>query len=164
MKIFSPSNPIMIYLFFLSDRRSHDVEGLKDANSGTPSPIEDNGARKKDGDVGGGDFPHSISSFENDQPTEEELATLRIVSDKIPWAAFLVAVIELCERFTYYGLSGPFQNYIQNPYKNKGVPGALGKFFLKEKKKKKTSLSLIISFFFLPSVNLSPLPSPPKAE
>lgn len=123
-------NPITIF-FSLSDRRSHDVEGLKDANSGAPSPIEDNGARKKDGDVGDDEFPHSISSFEveNDQPTEEELATLRIVSDKIPWAAFLVAVIELCERFTYYGLSGPFQNYIQNPYKNKGVPGAIGKFF-----------------------------------
>lgn len=104
------------------------MEGLKDANAGTPSPIEDNGARKKDGDVGGGgNSPHSISSFEIDQPTEEERATLRIVSDKIPWAAFLVAVIELCERFTYYGLSGPFQNYIQNPYKNKGVPGAIGK-------------------------------------
>lgn len=106
------------------------MEGLKDANAGTPSPIEDNGAVKKE--VGGvgvgvGSSPHSISSFEIDQPTEEEKATLRIVSDKIPWAAFLVAVIELCERFTYYGLSGPFQNYIQNPYKNKGVPGAIGK-------------------------------------
>lgn len=101
------------------------MEGLKDANAGTPSPIEDNGAKKKDGDVG--NSPLSISSSEIDQPTEEERATLRIVSDKIPWAAFLVAVIELCERFTYYGLSGPFQNYIQNPYKNKGVPGAIGK-------------------------------------
>lgn len=104
------------------------MEGLKNANAGTPSPIEDNGAMKKDGDVGLGDSPHSISSFEIDQPTEEERATLRIVSDKIPWPAFLVAVIELCERFTYFGLSGPFQNYIQNPYKNKGVPGAIGKF------------------------------------
>ena len=101
------------------------MEGKKDANAGTTFPIVDDGARKKEG--GGGDFPHSISSFETDQPTEEERATLRIVSDKIPWAAFLVAVIELCERFTYYGLSGPFQNYIQNPYKSKGVPGALGK-------------------------------------
>lgn len=123
------SNPIIkIFFFFLnlSNHRSHDVEGLKDANAGIPSPIEDNGAMKKDVG-GGGNSPHSISSFEIDQPTEEERATLRIVSDKIPWAAFLVAVIELCERFTYYGLSGPFQNYIQNPYKNKGVPGAIGK-------------------------------------
>lgn len=44
-----------------------------------------------------------------DGPTEEELGTLRKVPDNLPWSAFLVAVIELCERFTYYGLSGPFQ-------------------------------------------------------
>lgn len=103
-------------------------------NAGTiSSPIlmEDGGRKKTEGGDGNGngsgDLPHSISSYDIDQPTEEERATLRIVSDKIPWPVFLVAAIELCERFTYYGLSGPFQNYIQNPYKNKGVPGALGK-------------------------------------
>lgn len=125
------------------------MERQKDVNAGTASPIvigndydddDDNGGggggrggrkkeKKYDGGGGGGngDLPHSISSFDIDLPTEEERATLRIVSDNIPWAAFLVAMIELCERFTYYGLSGPFQNYIQNPYKNKGVPGAIGK-------------------------------------
>ena len=55
----------------------------------------------------------SLSSYEGDEPTEEEKATLRHVADKLPWSAFLVAMIELCERFAYYGLSGPFQNYIQ---------------------------------------------------
>jgi POT family proton-dependent oligopeptide transporter len=49
------------------------------------------------------------------EPTEEELATLRRVSDKIPIAAFSVVIVELCERFAYYGLSGPFQNYLENP-------------------------------------------------
>lgn len=47
------------------------------------------------------------------------------ISDKIPYSAYLVAVVELCERFTYYGLSGPFQNYIQNPWEGR-LPGALG--------------------------------------
>lgn len=47
------------------------------------------------------------------------------ISDKIPYSAYLVAVVELCERFTYYGLSGPFQNYIQNPREGR-LPGALG--------------------------------------
>lgn len=70
----------------------------------------------------------SLPSFEGDEPTEEERATLRCVSDKLPWAAFLVAVIELCERFAYYGLSGPFQNYIQHGYhESSGLPGALGR-------------------------------------
>lgn len=36
-------------------------------------------------------------------PTEEELATLRRVSGKIPWLAYTVAFVELCERFSYYG-------------------------------------------------------------
>ena len=73
----------------------------------------------------------SLSSFEPDEPTEEERATLRHVPDKLPWSAFLVAVIELAERFTYYGLSGPFQNYIQNkyhPHDHKKAPGAIGTY------------------------------------
>lgn len=50
------------------------------------------------------------------KPTEEEKRSLRRVRGTIPRRAFLVAVVELAERFTYYGLSGPFQNYIQFPY------------------------------------------------
>ncbi len=80
----------------------------------------------------------SLSSFEpaGDEPTEEERATLRHVPDKLPWSAFLVAIIELAERFTYYGLSGPFQNYIQNKYhphdhsKPAGAIGMCYRFFL----------------------------------
>lgn len=59
------------------------------------------------------------------EPTEEELLTLPRVSDKIPFSAFLIIVIELCERFSFYGLTNPFQNYMQ--YKPTDViPGALG--------------------------------------
>ena len=54
-----------------------------------------------------------VSTSEGEEPTEEEIHTLRHVADKLPKSAFLVALIELCERFAYYGLSGPFQNYIQ---------------------------------------------------
>jgi POT family proton-dependent oligopeptide transporter len=48
----------------------------------------------------------SASSTRNDDfehPTEEELATLRRVSGQIPWTAYTVAFVELCERFSYYG-------------------------------------------------------------
>jgi len=70
--------------------------------------------------------PSSITS-DDDEPTGEERLTLRHVADKLPKAAYLVAVVELCERFAYYGLSGPFQNYMQNPYHDpSGVPGAIG--------------------------------------
>ncbi|KAG5367648.1 Peptide transporter PTR2 [Yarrowia sp. C11] len=55
----------------------------------------------------------------------QDLPDVPHISDKIPYSAYLVAVVELCERFTYYGLSGPFQNYIQNPREGR-LPGALG--------------------------------------
>lgn len=63
---------------------------------------------------------HKIQSHHEEvddlpQPTDEEKATLRRVSDHIPFAAFTIVVVELCERFAFYGLSGVFQNYIQNP-------------------------------------------------
>jgi POT family proton-dependent oligopeptide transporter len=38
-----------------------------------------------------------------EKPTKEELATLRRVPGKIPWIAYTVAFVELCERFSYYG-------------------------------------------------------------
>ncbi|KAF3768203.1 hypothetical protein M406DRAFT_65422 [Cryphonectria parasitica EP155] len=66
------------------------------------------------------------STAAGDEPTDEEKRTLRKVSDKLlPWSAFLVCVVELCKRFTYYGFSGPFQNYIENKYGGT-LPGAIG--------------------------------------
>jgi POT family proton-dependent oligopeptide transporter len=38
-----------------------------------------------------------------EEPTEEDLRTLRRVSGKIPWTIFTIAFVELCERFGYYG-------------------------------------------------------------
>ena len=68
----------------------------------------------------------SSAMMEEDEPTEEELATLRKVSDHLPWSAFIVAMVELCERFTYYGLSGPFQNYIQYHPHDSPIQGGIG--------------------------------------
>ena len=60
------------------------------------------------------------SSFEGNEPTEEEMKSLRRVARRIPLACWLVAVVELAERFSYYGLSTPFQNYMQYP-RPKGI-------------------------------------------
>ncbi|KAF2711821.1 DNA repair helicase [Pleomassaria siparia CBS 279.74] len=66
-------------------------------------------------------------AFTDEEPTSHELATLPHVADRLPWGAFLVAIVELCERFAYYGLSGPFQNYMSNSYHDpNGLPGAIG--------------------------------------
>ena len=54
--------------------------------------------------------------FDKDKPpSEEEKLLLRKVPDTIPLAAFTIVIVELCERFAFYGLSGVFQNYLQNP-------------------------------------------------
>ncbi|ORX54592.1 PTR2-domain-containing protein [Hesseltinella vesiculosa] len=63
-------------------------------------------------------------------PTEEDWKELPEVSDAVPTSAYLVVLIEFCERFTYYGLSGPFQNYVQYPNPPSypaEQPGAIGK-------------------------------------
>ncbi|KAA8564810.1 hypothetical protein EYC84_010581 [Monilinia fructicola] len=61
-----------------------------------------------------------------EEPTEEEKASLRRVGDSLPMAAWLVAIVELCERFSYYGCVGLFQNYIQRPLDGSLGRGALG--------------------------------------
>ncbi|KAH8547967.1 POT family-domain-containing protein [Umbelopsis sp. PMI_123] len=78
--------------------------------------------------------PGAVEIVEDDAfgpaPTDEDWKNLREIADSIPKSAFLVILIEFCERFTYYGLSGPFQNYIQNPPPDSypaALPGALGR-------------------------------------
>jgi POT family proton-dependent oligopeptide transporter len=71
-------------------------------------------------------------------PTEEEWATLPRVAGSIPWQAWTVAFVEFAERFSYYGTSAVFVNFIQKKlpkgsttgagFLRKGSPsGALGK-------------------------------------
>ncbi|KAI5290041.1 peptide transporter ptr2 [Ascosphaera aggregata] len=59
-------------------------------------------------------------------PTEEECETLKKISGKLPWSTFLIAAVEFCERFAYYGLSGPFQNYMENDKHSTNPRGAIG--------------------------------------
>lgn len=51
-----------------------------------------------------------LDGFE--KPTEEEMHSLRRVSGKIKWAAFSVAFCELGERFSYYGSSILYTNFV----------------------------------------------------
>ncbi|KAJ6546367.1 POT family-domain-containing protein [Mycena sp. CBHHK59/15] len=68
-------------------------------------------------------------------PTEEERATLRRVSDTIPWNAYLIAIVELAERFSVRLSKSP-TNFIQHGLPEgshtgaggpNGQSGALGK-------------------------------------
>ncbi|KAF2857462.1 PTR2-domain-containing protein [Piedraia hortae CBS 480.64] len=69
------------------------------------------------------DVEHEVTA-DGDEPSEHEKATLRHLGDAFPKSAYLIALVELCERFTYYGCSGIFQNYINN--KRDGSDGARG--------------------------------------
>lgn len=65
-----------------------------------------NGGRSSESESDNGQFP---------PPTEEEQLTLRKVHGSIPWVAWLLCVVELAERASYYGASGIFSNFIQFP-------------------------------------------------
>ncbi|KAJ0349282.1 hypothetical protein COL154_013610 [Colletotrichum chrysophilum] len=60
------------------------------------------------------------------EPNEYERGTLRRVGESLPASAFLIAVVELTERFTYYGAQGLFQNYISNDANGVDGPKGLG--------------------------------------
>lgn len=57
-------------------------------------------------------------------PTDEELVSLRRVSGPIPWIAFTIAFVEFCERFSYYGTTAVFVNFIQQPLPEGSDTGA----------------------------------------
>ncbi|TFK33263.1 peptide/h+ symporter protein [Crucibulum laeve] len=72
--------------------------------------------------------------------TQHDLDTLRHVADRLPYTAWLVVVVEFAERWTYYGTTNVFNNYIRAPLPRgskdgsvlrmdrlTGVAGALGK-------------------------------------
>ncbi|KAF7883643.1 uncharacterized protein EAF02_005563 [Botrytis sinoallii] len=73
-----------------------------------------------------------VNSFEKGtdaeevEPTDDEKNTLRRIGDSLPMSAWLVAIVELCERFSYYGCVGLFQNYVQRPLDGSLGRGALG--------------------------------------
>lgn len=71
------------------------------------------------------DIEH-VSTNDGDEPSEHERNTLRRIGENIPMSSYLIAVVELCERFTYYGAQGLFQNYAKNATDGSGSNGAVG--------------------------------------
>ncbi|KAH9886193.1 POT family-domain-containing protein [Xylariomycetidae sp. FL2044] len=59
------------------------------------------------------------------EPTEEELQTLRRISGPINWQAFTVAFVEFCERFSWYGTTAVYVNFIQQPRPGESRTGAI---------------------------------------
>jgi POT family proton-dependent oligopeptide transporter len=104
------------------DDGAYEMRGLSDAANVadlTGSKFVEHGLSN-----GGKDVMQSVVDAEDDEdnpgvgekyPTAEELLTLRRVADKIPWNFYLIAFVELAERFSFYGSSVVFTNFIQQP-------------------------------------------------
>ncbi|KAM0192693.1 hypothetical protein ACHAPI_008052 [Fusarium lateritium] len=58
--------------------------------------------------------PEFGTTVDGEEPNDHERSTLRRVGENLPASAFLIAVVELTERFAYYGAQGLFQNYISS--------------------------------------------------
>ena len=59
-------------------------------------------------------------------PSSTDLATQKPSLKDIPPRIWVVVLITFWERFTFWGLTAPWQNYMQNPFGSPdGVPGAL---------------------------------------
>ncbi|CAH0053477.1 unnamed protein product [Clonostachys solani] len=81
-----------------------------------------------------GEAKHSVESPadesgptpDGEEPTDYEKNTLRRIGENLPAAAYLVAIVELTERFAYYGAQGLFQNYISYDVDGADGPKGLG--------------------------------------
>ncbi|KAK1775985.1 major facilitator superfamily domain-containing protein [Copromyces sp. CBS 386.78] len=49
------------------------------------------------------------------KPTQEELDTLRRVPGSLPIIAYLICIVEFCERASYYGVQPLIPNYVNRP-------------------------------------------------
>ena len=87
----------------LAEKVKYD-EHLKDASQ-EPQPLPADLVPKEHGDPKN-DIAHQHF------PTEEERQTLRRVPEKLSWAIFSIGVCELAERFSFYGVTQVFTNYI----------------------------------------------------
>lgn len=69
------------------------------------------------------DVPVDDGDYEG-KPTEEEMHTLRRVSGRIMWSMWTIAFVELCERFSYYGSSVLYTNFVNRPLPADSTTGA----------------------------------------
>ncbi|KAI3538682.1 POT family protein [Colletotrichum filicis] len=91
---------------------SKETRGSFDVTAAAAPPLEDNYYDSKSDD----DY--------EDKPTEEELNTLRRVSGPIHWGIYTIAFAELCERFSYYGSSVLYTNFVMRPLPPGSTTGA----------------------------------------
>lgn len=103
-----------------NQRRPSEQKDLSGGRITHPSISQEKGVSGSDADV------ETDPTADGEEPNEYEKKHLRRVGENLPPAAFLIAIVELCERFTYYGCQGLFQNYISNSPDGSDGPKGLG--------------------------------------
>ncbi len=98
----------------ISYRLHQEVERDEQRPSHTATKDALGGDLEKSGDEKGileksSESDIELGDEEGHEPTVEEKQKLRRIGETLPFSTFLVAIVELCERFTYYGCSGVFQ-------------------------------------------------------
>lgn len=66
--------------------RHHKVESLQEKQEASTSATE-----------------RSVGPNGEQYPTDEDWATLRRVYGKVNWMIYIIGIVEMCERFAYYG-------------------------------------------------------------
>lgn len=82
---------------------SQEVEVQRAADSSAPEKVPVGMDEKSVGAAVYNSSHGSLDNINRQAPTMEELTSLRRIPGKIPWIAFSIAFVELCERFSYYG-------------------------------------------------------------
>ncbi|KAH8114891.1 PTR2-domain-containing protein [Phellopilus nigrolimitatus] len=102
---------------------------IKHAHDSYPYPYPYPLDEKQRGTPGGGADSYAQPSLLDagaEAPSEEDRYYLRRVADTFPWSAYLIAFVELAERFSYYGTTVVFTNFIQQPLPPGSRTGAGG--------------------------------------
>lgn len=74
------------------------------------APGTSNAPRKDASDVTSDAGPDDVV-----YPTDEEMQTLRRVHGKISWLIYSIGIVELVERFAYYGTTAVCTSHIHTP-------------------------------------------------
>lgn len=104
-----------------------DKKTAEDSRNG----VEDAGGARtpvNSGNLSDHDLVVTLTTGPNGEvyPTTEELGTLRHVHGKINWLIYSIGLVEMVERFAYYGTTAVFVNFIAMPLPDGSRTGASG--------------------------------------
>jgi POT family proton-dependent oligopeptide transporter len=99
------SDPVEVAEVARARAAAHDVEinEKMDHKLSLAPSIEEVPPSSKEMGVSSAVYDDDHAHLQRQLPSDEEFKHLRRVAGDIPWTAYTVAFVELCERFSYYG-------------------------------------------------------------